>query len=449
MLFNKFTSSHLAYALQLGFTIAVAAIYFYPVFSFQLFYTHHVAYALARGAGSALKHLLPIIFIPTLRMFHKAYYPFVQKFSNVPLLGKLFHNRYVFHKMLGMAILALAFCHTASHIINHSVLFLAQESMTGMIMLACMTLPIAAMYIIRSLKSLAPVRQKMSYYAQFLLPHQLGWWGLVTAFAVHTTDLRLLGWSVVMFGLFSVDRLWEWYASRNVSVMKVEKIHDKMIIIETTKPAGFKHKAGEKAYLAYPPGNAVVNDVHPFTIASSPDEPMLRFVISDSGKWSHDLINRIEKEHLIRVSPAFPSLLDSSVKEPHSPRLFITSGSGLAVTLAHLHDKEDKSPISIIHSTRQREELALFNRYIKDKKLDVKAVNYFDTSGTYHSKLRQRNAPLNVTASTGRFVSSNNALLHQFKGRVIFCGNNEAGKDLEKTLANDPHKTLYKEKFDF
>lgn len=434
--------------IQVSFVVALFAIGFFPVYYSQRADDKDMAYAVARGAGSALKLLLPSIFLPTLRMIHAKTYQHLPRLINTSVIGRLFHNRMSLHKFLGEAFLTTAVVHTAAHIYRHSVPLSAQEAVTGTIMLALTILPIVSMYLLFSSRiSLANWAFDKSYYKQFLLPHQMGWWGLATAYAVHTRDLRLLSSTIGFFGLFCVDRIWEWAESRNVTVKSINRIHQGMIVLEMEKPQHFVYKTGQKAYLAYPPTTAFINNLHPFTIASSPDEEILRFVISATGEWTRGLVDGLKEGDTVRISPAFPSPLDS--KKIDSDRLLITSGSGIAMTLAHLHDRDDKSKISIIHITRNREEFAFLNEYVRNKAFKIISAEYFDTSNGPKSILRSNNEPHNASTNAGRFIPEQHQMFNGFDGRVYFCGNESLGDAVEKEVSKRVNRVFFREKFNF
>jgi ferredoxin-NADP reductase len=432
--------------LQTLLPLLLISISFYPAFAAQLAARKNLSYAIARGAGASLKLLLPFSFISMLRMINRGLYHLIGKHLRNSAIGDLFHKRCLFHKVLGSALGFLAGTHIIAHAITQMVGLFAIESITGILMMGILAIP---MTVIPLLYASTYFKNRISnaegYYSKFLLPHQLGWWGLLALFSVHTRDLRLMAWSLSILNVFTFDRIWEWTKSNDVAVKKVERIHDKMIIVEIDKPEDFEYQTGEKVYLAYPPDNAFMNKLHPYTIASSPEEPVLRFVISESGRWSQHLIQQLKVNDQIRVSPAFPTRHDSEA-QGDKERLFITSGSGLAVTLAHLHDSKNTTPINIIHTTREPKEFALFNQYVANKKYPIKSVNYFDTSDTYRSKLRAKSAP-GTSLHKGRFIPSQNNLLTQFKGQVVFCGNDNIGKALEDCIAKDKSKKLLREKF--
>jgi ferredoxin-NADP reductase len=443
--------------IPVALTVVLLSFSFFPALGLHIAAGKGVSYAVARAAGAVLKHLLPLIFIPTLRMCHAKIRQYCPNFDNLPIIGKLFHNRISLHKFLGTAFISAAAVHTIAHGIRHSVSWLGHEGRTGFAMIGLMAIPIAAMYLVRACPIQATwLREKItwlrekSYHLQFLIPHQLGWWGLMLAYAVHTQDYRLLYPSLGIAASFCIDRIWEWKESRTLAPRRIEKIHDEMILMEIDKPQGYEYKVGQKAYLASPPWRAFVNDLHPFTIASDPDEDVLRFVISASGKWTRDLIKRANCGEKIRITPAFPSSLDATEsKSEKSDRLLITSGAGIAMTLAHLNNRNDKSTIHIIHTGRHREEFALLNKYLTAQNSNVTRAEYYDTNKKQTSEPGLQKQPSNATLTVGRFNPHEHPTVKDFEGRVYFCGNEELGKAIEKDVSQDKRKIFHREKFNF
>lgn len=434
--------------IQIGTVLALVALCFIPAYNTQILNNKNIAYAIARGTGATLKYLLPILFIPTLRMIHAQAFKVIEQFPNIPMIHMIFHDRYTFHKILGITIIGAAAVHTLAHIVNFSVGFLALESLTGLSMIAFILLPITAMYMLRTYQwQFSEVWRKSSYYRQFLIPHQLGWWGLVAVFAVHTSDLRLLSWSLGVAGLFSLDRIWEWVASKNLKVKNITKVHDKMLVIEVEKPISYNYQAGDKAYLSYPAGSAFFNNVHPFTLASSPEENVLRFVISDVGKWSHKLIQNLNMSSTIRVSLSFPSPLRTLHKNPNPHRLLISSGSGLAVTLAHLHEQNSNIRIKIIHATREPKEIDFLNQYIKKHKFNIDLIEFYDTGDGAKQDIQNEDKLTSSRIFAHRFDPTQSKTLTAFKGDVFFCGNDRLGNAVETCIVKDPTTKLHREKF--
>jgi predicted ferric reductase len=434
--------------IQIGLTLFVIIFYFYPAYQQNLALSCDFFYAIARGAGACLKPLLLLIFIPTLRMIHAMAYRYLSKLSKVALIGNLFHNRMSFHKILGIAIIIASVCHIIGHSLRNSVPWSSQEGFTGLVMMMLMVLPIGIMYLIRTGASrVIKVSPKMTYYGQFLIPHQLAWWGLIALFGFHTRDLRLLSWSMSIMILFSFDRIWEWIKSANVTVKSIKIIHEKMIVIEVDKPRNYRFEVGGKAYISFPVLSAFINQLHPFTLASSPKEPLLRFVISAQGKWSNNLIKTLKEGQKVRIGPAFPSSLNNHFsKATNTERLCITSGAGLAVTLAHLHHVEDMTKINIIHCSRFHEEFTLLNECIKDK-INVNKTNFYYT-GAERKDLPEKSPTCNVIEK-GRFIPTESVLFNQFAGNIFYCGNDVLGKEIETIIQKDLSKKLFKEKYSF
>jgi ferredoxin-NADP reductase len=429
--------------LQAGCVVAIFAIGFFSTYHAKFQEYHDFPYAIARGAGMAIKLLLPLIFLPTLRMIHAKAYRHLPYIFNNRLTKKIFHLRISFHKFLAEALITSAAIHTTAHSYRRLTSFASQESITGTAMLAFVTLPIASMYLVRSYRTtLVKWTGKQSYYRQFMIPHQIGWWGVIAAYGVHTQDLRLLPWAMGCFGLFSLDRLWEWSESKDIAVKRVEKIHSTMVLIEFETPCGYVFKTGQKVYLAYPAKTAFFNKLHPFTIASSPKERVLRFVISVTGKWTSHLICGLKEGEKMRLSPPFPSELDGAKME--SERLLITTGSGIAMSLAHLCNSEDKSPVRIIHTSRNPEEFDLINGYLKTRSITPLSVEYHDTSGSM-----RENTSVSTTYVPTRVDPKTHPLLKTFEGRIYYCGNEDLGNAVEQMILKRKKVVFLRERFEF
>ena len=128
-------------------------------------------YANARAAGTVLKYTFPLVFIPTLRVLNKTFH----HLSPTKKIAEHI-NRYSSHKILGLSMVAFTGVHVAAHVLNKiqkdEINLVEQEWLTGSMMAGLLLLPIGGMYFLRS-----QLHTRLSYYSQFLLPHQLGWWG--------------------------------------------------------------------------------------------------------------------------------------------------------------------------------------------------------------------------------------------------------------------------------
>src|SRR5262245_28024443 len=100
--------------IQGALTAGLVGLTFYPAYQAQVAGGRDVAYAVARGAGAALKYLLPSIFVPTLRTIHAKVHEHMPALVSLPLIGRLFHHRMSLHKYTGCALLAAMAIHTGA-----------------------------------------------------------------------------------------------------------------------------------------------------------------------------------------------------------------------------------------------------------------------------------------------------------------------------------------------
>lgn len=418
---------------QLSFIFTVMLIGFYPVYALPT----DMFYVIARGAGGTLKFLLPFLFFPTLRMINAQCYQFFSAIPQLAFIRIIFQNRTLIHKTFAWSFIGFSLIHTLAHLLRASVALLAIESISGIIMLGALAFPIVLIYLIhKPLTQFFHSLQHLSYHSQFIIPHQLGWSSLLVAFALHTHDLRLLPLSLGVLGIFSVDKLWEWIKSNEVKVLHVKTIHEKMIVIKVEKPKNYRYQTGQIVYL---------NKIHPFTIASSPNEKSLRFVISDNGQWSRDLVQNLKNGDYLRLSPAFPSPLEFHDFNPSEEKLLMSSGAGVAMPIGYLYQNKKRSPSHIIHSTRKVEEIALLHRCATKAGIEVNKLEFYLSQHPQAIDKEPLLSKLNIHA--GRLIPEQDPILHHFKGKIYYCGNDELGNEIEKVAMEDPKKTVFRERF--
>lgn len=416
-------------------TVIATSYVYYDTFTYYFEANTGFYYSTARAAGAVLKYTLPFIFLPTLRMYNNK----INEIKYLDIFAKQV-DRYSFHKFIASSMLFFSSVHTGAHIANRfgQINLFEQEWLTGAGMLGICSLPITAMYLASSKLS-----NVAGYYLRFLLPHQLGWWGLLSAFAYHTRDLRLLPISGTIFAIFSMDRLYEWYNSFNAELVNIERIHDGMALIYFNKPKGFKFNPGDYVQLAYPWFNYFINAAHPFTIAGAEDDKHLKFLISSKGQWTQSLINDLPLGTKIRITPPFVSPLNHSFANTHEV-ILMSSGSGMAMTLSFLNYFKQSGKhidvLSLYHSTREIAEIKyLLNLVNKDK---IKVDNMqFNLTTQSDSEIKD---PRIIKK---RYDPSQDKYFKQFKGHIFFCGSPELAKSLKGACQNDTDKELHIENF--
>ena len=110
------------------------------------------------------------------------------------------------------------------------------------------------------------------------------------------------------------------------SVSNIECIGNVLTIEIKPVGAALKYQLGQFAFLKVKiPG---LREPHPFTIASSPDEQCLRFVIRDLGDWTHRLTTSLAINDRIVVEGPYGHLTPMP-KHPVDHVVWIAGGVGI------------------------------------------------------------------------------------------------------------------------
>lgn len=377
-------------------------------------------YAHAKAAGSVLKYTFPLVFFPMLRVLNELFHewPHTQNMAREI-------DRHKIHQILGISITAFASVHGIAHILNKGGLRLnEQEWLTGFAMLSLILGPITGMYLWRF-----KLHTRFSYYYQFLLPHQIGWWGMLLGFAFHTKDLRLLPLSLFILSAFSLDRCAEWFFSKTTPVNSVRFIHDSMMEVLLEKPSHYpKHKPGDYILLSAPWPSFLLNGGHPFSLACCAEEDKIRLIISTNGKWSKRLRETLVSGYRVQLTAPFPSRL-SLLGQPPADMTVVTTGSGLAIALAYLNSfSNNGGPESLhfYHSSRHQEEIELLSLFIQQSAIRPKKVQFnltgpFSKTPALEKEMTIKNDRLNPKA------------FENYKGVLFYCGNRALGKQLKQS----------------
>eukprot|EP00122_Pirum_gemmata_P012421 Pgem_evm2s11543 len=76
-------------------------------------------------------------------------------------------------------------------------------------------------------------------------------------------------------------------------------VEQNIVELKTRKPDSFKYVAGSYAFIKIPEISTV--EWHPFTIASSPNDEYLLFLIKNNGDWTSTLIDNLRKTSLLSL----------------------------------------------------------------------------------------------------------------------------------------------------
>ena len=110
---------------------------------------------------------------------------------------------------------------------------------------------------------------------------------------------------------------------------RVSRIHqDNDTVTIELEPVGkpLRHTAGQFVFLKIDASG--LREPHPFTIASSPEEPVLRFVIKDLGDWTHRLGSELVVGTRVHVDGPYGHL-HPVPKNARGPIVWIAGGVGI------------------------------------------------------------------------------------------------------------------------
>jgi len=224
-------------------------------------------------------------------------------------------------------------------------------------------------------------------YQRWKWLHRLS--GITVVFAlIHTFLLNrtLPGiWGVLTWGLLAVLTVvaltWRWVFSRwhgrlQYRVNKVERPANNVVeLILEPQGALLRYEAGQFVYLT-PHDKQLANgfdEEHPYTLSSSPKEPVLRIAIKALGDASH-AIQAIRPDTLVSIEGPYGRFFPGPEAEPE-PELWIAGGIGITPFLARLrhcsrHDTQLRAHLIYCVQDEARqlygEELASLMEFLPD-----------------------------------------------------------------------------------
>ena len=192
-----------------------------------------------------------------------------------------------------------------------------------------------------------PTRWWRLTHKLLVLPYAFACWHFYTATKPYANDSLWGSWftGFMFLGLAAwIYRVIWRDMIRKGKLHHVSNIeHVGNVITIELEPVGapLKYELGQFAFLTVKvPG---LKEPHPFTIASSPEEPVLRFVIRDLGDWTHRLISSLSINDRVIVEGGYGRLAPI----PHHPVdhiVWIAGGAGttpfLGTTIAQQPDDE-------------------------------------------------------------------------------------------------------------
>lgn len=124
-----------------------------------------------------------------------------------------------------------------------------------------------------------------------------------------------------------------------------------------------RHKAGQFLFVRFP-GDKVLDESHPFTISSAPQEDVLRLTIKASGDFTRDLFSKL-KDGADAIIEGAHGLFD--YKTGGQKQIWIAGGIGLTPFLSFIRDMDGKlaHDVHFYYTVRHPTE-ALFIEEIQD-----------------------------------------------------------------------------------
>lgn len=120
-----------------------------------------------------------------------------------------------------------------------------------------------------------------------------------------------------------------------------------------------RHRAGQFLFVRFP-GDPRLNESHPFTISSAPQEDVLRITVKASGDFTRDLYTRLKPGMQAVVEGAY-GMFD--YKGGGGKQVWVAGGIGLTPFLSFLRDMDGnlKQDVEFYYTVRHRDEALFLN----------------------------------------------------------------------------------------
>ena len=174
-----------------------------------------------------------------------------------------------------------------------------------------------------------------------------------------------INWVQLFFILGSVSylyteifgRFFKKYVPYNVEAVRHPNASTTEVTLRPQKEAIQKQRAGQFLFVRFP-GDKTLNEAHPFTISSAPDEDVLRVTIKASGDFTRDLFARLNQGMDALVEGAY-GMFD--YKTGPQKQIWIAGGIGLTPFLSFVRDMNGSlaHDVDFYYTVRHPEE-ALF-----------------------------------------------------------------------------------------
>lgn len=272
-----------------------------------------------------------------------------------------------------------------------------------------------------------------------VVPYAIACWHFYTATKPYSNGSAwgawFGGWMLLGLAAWTHRVVWRDMIRRGRDHRVVHMGRDGGAITLELEPLGrpLSHRPGQFVFLKS--GSRGMGEPHPFTIASAPGEPTLRFVVKNLGDWTSRLDDAVRPGDTVRVEGPY-GRLQPMPDRPGVTTLWIAGGVGITPflgTIPSLPDDADWAPI-LFYCVRSRDDapgLSFLERAAMDGRivLDVRAS--------------QEGNRLDVEALRERFGPAGLAGAH-----VVMCGPDSLVRAMRVAVRDLGARNVHVEGFD-
>jgi len=276
---------------------------------------------LAHGAGGCLNLDGALVLVPVMRR--------ILHWARQTVLGRWLplDDALLIHRVLGVALFVLGLVHTAAHLANYSqhdgIWYCLTETSAGrsgfLLMLVSTVMWVFSLRRIRKSR-----RFELFYYTHFAY---IAWFALALLHGPRFYKFALL--PLVAFAF-------EWLLRqrRRVHVgrmLALSGLSSGVTRLELECPPGFRHAAGDYAFLRIP--HLARHEWHPFTISSAPGGDRLCFHVRSEGDWTKALRQMAnDRRALEQVVVNVDGPFGTPSRDIFDVRYAVLVGAGIGVT---------------------------------------------------------------------------------------------------------------------
>jgi predicted ferric reductase len=286
-----------------------------------------------------------------------------------PFFGGL-DKMYVTHRHTSTAAFLLIFVHVLTvPISTHWVLgnYLAAIAFVGIVSTALITLAPRIPYLNRltggtyegwkNIKKYVGIFFIIAYFHPLLIAHPLD-----AFIAINFVQIFFIIGALSYLYTEIFGRFFRKYVPYAVEAVKHPNQSTTEVTLRAKKDSIQKQRAGQFLFVRFP-GDRALNQSHPFTISSAPQEDVLRLTIKASGDFTRDLFARLKAGMDATIEGAY-GLFDYKTGGPK--QVWIAGGIGLTPFLSFLRamDGTLNHDIDFYYTVRHKEE-ALFTDEIE------------------------------------------------------------------------------------